>query len=87
MAELRRNGMDLPPPPKQEEFPKRELGVRVEATFQHKTGIRRLSNQSSLDPSTAPSNHGKMVSPSNHGLLSPGVGRCPNKGVFLVCSS
>ena len=75
MVELKRSGMDLPPPPKQEEFPKRELGVRIEATFQHKTGLRRMSSKST-------ENQQHEASPTPQPTPSPKK----NKGMFFVFS-
>nr|CAB3267569.1 USP6 N-terminal-like protein [Phallusia mammillata] len=52
MNELRKSGMDLPPPPGQDEMPKLPFGKKIQPTFEQETGLRspRLSvklNQSS----------------------------------------
>ena len=50
MSELKRSGMDLPPPAKEEEFPKKKFGVNISI----KPAELVKSNQAERQPAEAP---------------------------------
>jgi len=52
MQELRRAGMDLPPPPDEDEKPKLPFGKEVHPTFEQETGLRSPSTKAKSSPGT-----------------------------------